>query len=189
MFDDDAYADNPASGHDQLAAWDRPPALANPAALAPAAAWDNPDQWPAGARRNPSIIGIDLEDATATAGGVWGAINVSGLLDRFVPQGTAALDNIRPGLGAAAYQLLGAVLVGQVVGWFNPQWKQPAMLGGGALAVSNFLLAVTGQVNLIGGTPSLQRLANQLPAPLDGAVPAPRAVDGLSPQQAQSGLP
>ena len=194
MFYDDYPADNPA-----IEVLDNPDTFDNPDALDNPEAWDNPDGWeenpdafdnPGG--RNPAILGIDAGDALAAAGGIWGAQNIAGLLGRWAPQGGVIVDRIRPGLGVAVYQLIGAAISGYLIGMAQPQWKQPAMLGGGALAVSNVVNAFAGQIDLIGGMPSFDHLGGQLGGGgKDKEEPKKMMTGGagsLAPQQAASGL-
>ncbi len=144
---------------------------------------------------NPMILGVDLEAAACVAVGVWGAQNLGALLDRLLPQGRLAIDNIRPGLGAAVYQLAGAFVGSQAIGFIRPDWRQLVGVGGGALAGSNALNAIVGQVDLVGGRPSLATLASlrlgpgQAPAAANGAAGGQlQEQPGLLPSAAMLGV-
>lgn len=104
-------------------------------------------------RRNPEILGIDAEDAAVVAAGAWATQQVAGAAATLVPQLKAPLDAARPGLGLAAYQLVGAAVASRLVRFVKPVYAGRVALGGGAIAFSSFVNALLGHVNLIGGTP------------------------------------
>ena len=127
--------------------------------------YDNPADFPAdNPSPNPMIMGLDLEAATGVAVGAWAAMNLAEVGARYFPQGVTALDRFRLGLGTSVYQAIAAIVAGRVIGMAKADWMDVVMLGGGAIAVSNLLNSLTGQINLIGGTPTFSALGGRLAA-------------------------
>lgn len=105
--------------------------------------------------RNPEILGVDLEDGLAVAGGIWGTKNLANILAPVVAPITAPINSIRAGLGGATLEFASAVLIGRIGRMIRPRIGSMATLGGSALALSDAVNSLAGSVNLIGGQPQL----------------------------------
>jgi len=123
---------------------------------------------------NPRVLGIELEDGLAVAGGIWGAKNLAAAIGTMAAPVLSPINSIRPGLGMAVAELVSAWGVGRVVRFLKPQWATPAALGGAALALSDGINALAGNVNLISGSPALN-------FPGLSAASAPRGAAALPP--------
>jgi hypothetical protein len=108
-------------------------------------------------RRNPEILGLDVARGVAAASGVYLGKNVGALLTSFLPGVAASVDSIRPGLSTGAMETIGAAITGAAIAPMLPisaQHKADVTLGATAIAASDVIAALIGQVNLLQGTPS-----------------------------------
>lgn len=122
------------------------------------------------------MFGLDLEDGLAAAVGGYLVKNLGSLAQQFLPGIVGQVDNLRPGLGLAASELAGVALLDWAAGRFARGYRRAAALGGTAVAISDGISAVAGQVHLLSGQPAFPfgRRAAPLPAPSSnaGALPA-----------------
>lgn len=108
-------------------------------------------------RRNPEVLGLDLTRGVAAASGVYLAKNVGALLTAFLPGVAAMVDNIRPGLSTGAMETIGAAAIAGFVTPMlpiSPQHRGDLILGSTAIATSDVIASLIGQVNLLQGMPN-----------------------------------
>lgn len=108
-------------------------------------------------RRNPEVLGLDVTRGVAVASGVYLAKNVGALLTSFLPGVASMVDGIRPGLSTGAMETLGAVAIAGFVAPMLPisgQHKGDLILGSTAIATSDVIASLVGQVNLLQGMPN-----------------------------------
>ncbi len=108
-------------------------------------------------RRNPEVLGLDLTRGVAAASGVYLAKNVGALLTSFLPGVARMVDGIRPGLSTGAMETIGAAAIGAFVAPMlpiSPQHRGDLVLGATAIATSDVIASLVGQVNLLQGMPN-----------------------------------
>jgi hypothetical protein len=134
-------------------------------------------------RRNPEILGLDVARGVAAASGVYLGKNVGALLTSFLPGVAASVDSIRPGLSTGAMETIGAAITAGAIAPMLPisaQHKSDVTLGATAIAASDVIAALIGQVNLLQGTPSFggmmggAKAAPAIEAKAAAALPAPQ---------------
>lgn len=132
-------------------------------------------------RRNPEILGLDVARGVAAASGVYLGKNVGALLTSFLPGVAASVDSIRPGLSTGAMETIGAAITAGAISPMLPisaQHKADVTLGATAIAASDVIAALIGQVNLLQGTPSFGGMMGgmqpNMQAKATAALPAPQ---------------
>lgn len=126
-------------------------------------------------RRNPEILGLDVARGVAAASGVYLGKNVGALLTSFLPGVAASVDSIRPGLSTGAMETVGAAITAAAIAPMLPisaQHRSDVTLGATAIAASDVIAALIGQVNLLQGTPSFGGMMGGAKAPAIEAKPA-----------------
>lgn len=110
-----------------------------------------------GYRRNPDFLGLDVSRGVAAASGVYLGKNIGALLTSFLPGVAASVDSVRSGLSTGAMETIGAALVAGAVAPMlpiSPQHRSDVTLGATAIAASDVIAALVGQINLLQGSPS-----------------------------------
>lgn len=107
--------------------------------------------------RRGQVLGLNVGRGVAAASGVYLGKNIGSLLTSFLPGVAAMVDNVRPGLSTGAMETIGAALNAAFIAPMLPisdQYKGDLILGSTAIAASDVIASLVGQVNLLQGTPN-----------------------------------
>ena len=140
--------------------------------------------------RRGQVLGLNVGRGVAAASGVYLGKNIGSLLTSFLPGVAAMVDSVRPGLSTGAMETVGAALNAAFIAPMLPiseQYKGDLILGSTAIAASDVIASLVGQVNLLQGTPnfanrvsSMTGRAMAMPAPAQRATLPPPSMGGYS---------
>lgn len=137
---------------------------------------------------NPEVLGLDVGRGVAAASGVYLAKNVGAILTSFLPGVAAMVDGVRPGLSTGAMETIAAAAIAGFIGPMLPissQHKGDVALGATAIAASDVIASVFGQVNLLQGQPNF---SGGVTSAVSGAAKAlPKMGAGMLPATGNQG--
>lgn len=121
----------------------------------------------------------------AVSVGVYLAKNLGAILTSVLPGVAATVDGVRPGLSRGAMEGIGALIAGygvNMIGSLSAEQKTDIALGSAAIATSDIIASIAGQVDLIGGSPNFSnRVTGSMG--MSAAPKLPATAGGLSTPQ------